>query len=88
MIKTPMDLTTIEVKLENSEYSEPKLILSDMRREFTFSLNLSLSLLHTQTYALLLHHVYASSVYQTSLSSLHPFFLSSHIPCMCCVELN
>jgi hypothetical protein len=44
VIKTPMDLTTIEVKLENSEYSEPKLILSDMRCEFTFSLNLSQSL--------------------------------------------
>jgi hypothetical protein len=86
VIKTPMDLTTIEVKLENNEYSEPKLILSDMRREFTFSLNLSL--LHTQTCALLLHDVYASSVHQTSLSSLHPFVLSSHLPCMRCVELN
>lgn len=33
VIKTPMDLTSIENKLENSEYAQPKGILDDMRCE-------------------------------------------------------
>jgi hypothetical protein len=33
VVKEPMDLSTIETKLEGGSYTEPKQFLGDMRRE-------------------------------------------------------